>query len=83
MDATELSLRMKLSHRVRRFDQVDLQIRQQLTDGQWLDLQVQVGDPSRFAETISKEWTVKASAPEGTDAGLLTKKVQVSLRAIA
>ena len=46
-------------------------------------MQVEVGDPSKYAETISKEWHVKVSAPEGTDASQLTKKVKLSVKAIA
>ena len=45
-------------------------------------MQLEVGDQSKLAEMISKEWHVKARTPEGTDASMLTKTVILSMRPI-
>ena len=60
-----------------------MQIRWEGGDGQWVSLDVQVGDPSKLGETISKAWQVTAKVPEGTEASLLTKKITISIKPIS
>ena len=68
-DATgQIKLNLELSHRVRRFDQVQLSItRKNATDESWVETKVVIGDESKLNETISDKWTAIASLPEGCD----------------
>lgn len=68
-DATgQIKLNLELSHRVRRFDQVQLSItRKNASDESWVETKVVIGDESKLNETISDKWAVVASLPEGCD----------------
>lgn len=77
---SEFAFNIKLSHRVRRFDLADIEVKQIDNAGQEVAMNIEVGEQDKKVEAISMEWLVKVTTPEGVDASSLSKKVILSIK---